>query len=174
MTFKKLTLDGTHGGRHEPKPPGTPALLQRHVTGGRIAGAPERATAHDGAHPDSPVVVLIVEDEEPIALALAYIVEDAGYIPIVASQGRQALELARAQHPALILTDLMMPQMSGKEFILALRREWQEQGWPLPPIILMTAASMRAALGVEADATLAKPFEIEQVEALLRTYLPVL
>lgn len=133
---------------------------------------PESEAAYDGVHPESANVVLIVEDEEPIALALAYIVEDAGYIPMVASQGRQALELARIQRPVLILTDLMMPQMSGGEFILALRREWRQHGWPLPPIILMTAASMRTALGVDADATLPKPFDIEQVEDLLRTYLP--
>ena len=46
-----------------------------------------------------------------------------------------------------------------------------KRGWPPPPIILMTAAPARAALDVDADGTLPKPFEIEQVEDLLHTWL---
>jgi CheY-like chemotaxis protein len=58
-------------------------------------------------------IILIVEDEEPIVQALALILEDCGYQMLLASNGRQALELARTHQLALIITDLMMPQMTG-------------------------------------------------------------
>ncbi|HKB46533.1 MAG TPA: response regulator, partial [Ktedonobacterales bacterium] len=49
-------------------------------------------------------LILIAEDEEPIAQAMSFIVEDAGYTPMIATNGRQTLELARAHQPLLIIT----------------------------------------------------------------------
>ncbi len=57
---------------------------------------------------------LVVEDEPPLAELLARLVEELGYTPVVASHGRQALELARERLPALVLTDLMMPYLDGQ------------------------------------------------------------
>lgn len=114
-------------------------------------------------------VVLIAEDEEPIADALAYLVQSVGHRAVVAVHGAAALELARAHRPDLIITDLMMPQMSGEELICALRQTWLDT---TPPIVLMTAAGRRYAEAAGADAVLLKPFEIEEVEALLRRFLP--
>ncbi|HLJ82186.1 MAG TPA: response regulator, partial [Ktedonobacterales bacterium] len=88
-----------------------------------------------------PALVLIVEDEQPIAEALSFMVEDAGYTTIIASHGQQGLEIARARRLALIFTDLMMPRMDGAAFIAALKAEAAKDGaLPPPPIILMTAA----------------------------------
>ena len=115
-----------------------------------------------------PPIVLIAEDEEPIALALSYIVEDLGYLPLIAAHGEEALELARLRHPALIISDLMMPRMSGREFITALR---QSAGATSPPIILMTAAGPAYLTDIDADAVLPKPFDIATVEALLQRFL---
>ena len=116
-----------------------------------------------------PLIVLIVEDEEPIAVALSFIVEDAGYLSLVAPHGVTALELAAKVHPALIITDLMMPRMAGRELIAALR----EDGSALRdiPIILMTAAGEDMAAGVGADALLPKPFDVAEVEELLQRFL---
>lgn len=113
-------------------------------------------------------VVLIAEDEEPIADALAYLVQSAGYRAVVAVHGAAALELAQAHRPDLIITDLMMPQMGGEELIRALRQTWPGTA---PPIVLMTAAGRRYAEAAGADAVLLKPFEIEEVEALLQRFL---
>jgi DNA-binding response OmpR family regulator len=113
--------------------------------------------------------VLIVEDEEPIALALSFLVEDMGYMPLTASNGKEALELARTRHPALIITDLMLPQMTGKELIVILRQEAHADSWV--PIILMTAAGRAYTNDSGADAVLLKPFDIPGVEALLRRFL---
>ncbi|MEO7002536.1 MAG: response regulator [Ktedonobacterales bacterium] len=113
-------------------------------------------------------LVLIAEDDEPIAFALSLVVEDAGYAVTVAGDGRLALALAQEQHPALIITDLMMPGMTGQQFIAALRRNVQNR---LPPIVVMSAADPDLAEEVDADAFLSKPFEIEQVERLLQQFL---
>jgi DNA-binding response OmpR family regulator len=113
-------------------------------------------------------VVLIAEDEEPIAEALAYVVQDAGYRAVVAVDGKAALELAHAHRPDLIITDLMMPLMGGEEFIRALRETWQ--GTP-PPVVLMTAAGPRYAEAAGSDALLLKPFELKEVEELLCRFL---
>ncbi|HEX6799728.1 MAG TPA: response regulator [Ktedonobacterales bacterium] len=123
------------------------------------------------SEPRDPYLVLIAEDEQPIAEALAMIVADAGYTPLIASQGKQALELTRAQHPALILTDLMMPLLNGAQLIAAIRADAELDNHHPPPIVLMTAGGVRRALEVNADALLKKPFEIAEVEALLGRFL---
>src|SRR5258706_13843536 len=110
----------------------------------------------------------MAEDEEPIAQALAYLIEDAGYMPVVAVHGKAALEMALAQRPDLIITDLMMPQMSGKEFISALRAALDTA---TPPIILMTAAGRRYTDAAGPNGLLGKPFELSEVENPLERYL---
>lgn len=117
------------------------------------------------------LIVLIAEDEEPIAQAIAYIVEELGFIPAVAIHGKQALELARTSRPALIITDLMMPQMTGAELIRAVRDDAERQHYLAPPIILMSAAGKQYIDSADADAFLPKPFDVAQVEALLDHYL---
>jgi CheY-like chemotaxis protein len=119
----------------------------------------------------TPRLVLIVEDEEPIAEALEYIVEDHGYEVLIAQHGKQALELLREHHPELIITDLMMPQMNGAELIAEIRAAAECNGQPPVPVVLMTAAGGRYSAGVKADATLPKPFDIEQVDRVLRRFL---
>lgn len=122
--------------------------------------------------PRTPTLVLIVEDEAPIAEALSLIVADAGYSPLVARHGMEALELARARKPALVITDLMMPRMDGAGLIAALHAEASTNGAdPAPPIVLMTAANLQLAREAGADAVLRKPFDISDVEKLLRQFL---
>jgi DNA-binding response OmpR family regulator len=112
-----------------------------------------------------------VEDEEPIAEALAYIVTDAGHVPLRAKHGKQALEIARARRPDLIITDLMMPVLDGAELIAALHAESRDDTSSVPPIILMTAGGLHRAQKAGADEVLAKPFDVATVEELLRRYI---
>lgn len=129
-------------------------------------------TERDGERAMSPPVVLIAEDEEPIAQALAMIIEDFGYAVVVATNGKEALELARVHHPALIITDLMMPLMSGADLIAALRADAARDNHHAPPVVLMSAAGGRYMAPVGADDTLPKPFDMRQIEAILARYLP--
>ena len=128
------------------------------------AGPEESATTGAADRP----LVLIVEDEAPIAEALAYVVEDSGYRTMVAPDGKAGLARALQHRPALIFSDLMMPRMSGPEFIGALRAALDGAA---PPIVLMTAADPQFAREAGADSILKKPFELATVEALLRRFL---
>ena len=116
-------------------------------------------------------LVLIAEDEEPIAEVVATVVEDAGYTPRLAAHGREALELARAEQPALLITDLMMPYLNGAELIAALRSDAAAGGQAPLPVILMTAAGPAQARAAGADAVLRKPFELLELDALIRRFL---
>jgi CheY-like chemotaxis protein len=112
-------------------------------------------------------LILIAEDEEPIAEAMSFIVEDAGYTPLIATNGRQALELARANQLLLVITDLMMPYLDGTQLIKAIHADAELDGHAAPPILLMTAAGMKHAQEAGADAVMRKPFNIEELEAMI-------
>jgi DNA-binding response OmpR family regulator len=127
-------------------------------------------TDHDKSHTSKQLaLVMIVEDEIPIAEALALIVEDAGYAVILATSAHTALDhLDAGARPMLIITDLMMPRMDGADFIHAVRALL---GHEAPPIILTTAGDHAIAALAQADALLYKPFSIRKVESLLHRYL---
>jgi len=141
-----------------------------------VSGADTGASTHRRAKDDSiatgvPLLVLIVDDEGPIAESLAFMVEDEGFPTMVAKHGREALEMAQTRWPALVFTDLMMPHMNGTNLIAALRATAAEHGYPTPPCILMTAAGSRPAEAAGADVVLHKPFDLTEVEDLLTRFL---
>ena len=78
--------------------------------------------------------ILIVEDEALIADSLTYLLEEAGYSVAVAADGREGLERALEAPPNLIISDFMMPRMSGVEMIKRLRAAGNTT-----PVILLTA-----------------------------------
>ena len=116
-------------------------------------------------------LVLIAEDEEPLADLVRFVVGEAGYAPLVALNGREALALARERRPVLLIADLMMPHLDGSELIAILRADAADGGAPVPPTILMTAADMARARDAGADAVLRKPFHLADLAALLRRFL---
>ncbi len=116
-------------------------------------------------------LILIAEDEPPIAEVVAEVVRELGCTPLVAADGLQALEIARARCPAVLITDLMMPHLSGADLIAALHNEPSAPTAPAPRIILMTAAGRQAAHTAGADAVLLKPFDLDALESLLRRFL---
>ena len=112
-------------------------------------------------------IVLLVEDEAHIAEALAFLIEDIGYDVRIVPNGKVALEAIGEDTPDLVITDLMMPQMTGVELLHALRAD----GHSTLPVVLMSAAGRSHVAGLGADAVLSKPFELAEVEALLRRFL---
>src|SRR5262249_41266101 len=116
-------------------------------------------------------LVLIAEDEEPIAEAIAFLVQENGYTPLIANNGRLALEFARARHPVLVITDLMMPYMDGDELISTLRADAALDNHVAPYTILLSAAGLRRMRNAGADAILPKPFELDDLERLLRQFM---
>ena len=63
------------------------------------------------------VTILVVDDESSIAEMVGEVLDTAGYRVLQASNGRMALAIARREHPALVLTDRMMPEVDGIEFV---------------------------------------------------------
>ncbi len=115
--------------------------------------------------------VVIAEDDVPIATVVAAVIEDAGYHAIVARDGREALELARSVEPVLIITDLMMPNLSGADLIAALRNDAVDKQRAPIPVILMTAVNPTVARRAGATALLLKPFDLDQLDSLVQACL---
>lgn len=118
-----------------------------------------------------PYLVLIVDDEESIASSLAAFVEMLGYPVIIALHGKAALTLAHHRWPALVITDQMMPYLTGAQLIAALIEEAKQTQQPMPITILITAASRRVTEQSHADVVIGKSFELGTIEDLLKRFL---
>lgn len=90
--------------------------------------------------------------------------EGAGYEVIEAAHGAAALERAKASPPALVVTDLMMPVMGGRELIDRLRSDPDMASIPI--LVLSANGNLRAG---SADAALNKPFDIDELVETVRT-----
>jgi DNA-binding response OmpR family regulator len=103
---------------------------------------------------------ILVVDDEPDALELIEVnLKGAGFDVLSAASGRQALEKARAALPALVLLDVMLPEVDGLEVCKSLRRDPKTA---FIPIIMLTAraAEIDRVVGLElgADDYITKPF----------------
>ncbi|WP_022704445.1 response regulator transcription factor [Pseudorhodobacter ferrugineus] len=116
--------------------------------------------------------VLVVEDEDNIALALDYLMTREGYAHDRVANGGEALARIRTMHPDLVLLDVMLPEMSGYEIC---------QGMRLDPdladikILMMTARGSaierKKGLALGADGFISKPFELTELRAEVRRLL---
>jgi CheY-like chemotaxis protein len=140
-------------------------------TGADMEHGQQGRGGHSRPRPPEPYLVLIAEDDEPLAEALALVVADAGYTALRAAHGREAFDLYRQRRPALIITDLMMPYMSGAELIVAVKKKAASNRDPAPSFIVVTTVSWRLAQEAGADAIVQKPFDLDQIEVLLLRYL---
>ncbi|MFN0151063.1 MAG: response regulator [bacterium] len=91
------------------------------------------------AHPPCPV--LVVDDEAAMRELLRRALQSEGWAVAEAADGRAALARVAENRPALILLDLMMPNMDGFEFLAHLRKE---SGWRSIPVIVITAKELAA------------------------------
>jgi two-component system phosphate regulon response regulator PhoB len=121
---------------------------------------------------------ILVVDDEPDALELIqYNLRAAGYEVVTAADGEEALKKARASQPALVILDVMLPEIDGLEVCKALRRE---PATAAIPIVMLTAkaAEIDRVLGLElgADDYVTKPFSprelVLRVKSLLRRRVP--
>jgi len=116
------------------------------------------------------VKLLVVEDEERIALFLEKGLTAHGYAVEWASTGAEALQLGTGKDIALVILDLKLPDRDGLEVLAALR----EQGLTVPVLILSARAQVTdrvRGLDLGADDYLAKPFAFEELLARLRVRL---
>jgi DNA-binding response OmpR family regulator len=117
--------------------------------------------------------ILIVDDEPPILDLVRFTLEDAEVRVVEASDGVEALALARRLRPDLILLDVHMPRLDGLEACRQIRRD---PALAQTPIVMLTAAGQEAdrARGREAgaDEYLTKPFSPLALLALVEALVP--
>ena len=113
--------------------------------------------------------ILVVDDEPQIRRALAVNLRAREYDVDLAESGEEALRLAAAHHPDLILLDLGLPGIDGIDVVRGLR------GWSSVPIVILSVreaeADKVAALDAGADDYVTKPFGMDELLARLRASL---
>lgn len=113
--------------------------------------------------------ILVVDDEPQIQRFLKPSLAAAGYEVVEVGTGAEALKAVATQAPDLVILDLGLPDMDGKEVIASLR------GWSDIPIVILSARDREsekiAALDLGADDYIEKPFGIGELTARIRTAL---
>jgi two-component system KDP operon response regulator KdpE len=109
---------------------------------------------------------LVVDDDRALARALAINLKARGYQVDVALTGREALSLAAAHPPDVVVLDLGLPDLDGIEVLTGLR------GWTSVPVLVLSAREDQrekvAALDAGADDYVTKPFGMDELLARLR------
>lgn len=115
--------------------------------------------------------ILVAEDDRGTQRLMQDTLADAGYEPILAADGQQALELLACRHVDLMVVDVMMPRLDGFALLSRLRRSGSQM-----PVLILTAkeaqADKRQGLRLGADDYMTKPADEEElllrIGALLR------
>jgi two-component system alkaline phosphatase synthesis response regulator PhoP len=113
--------------------------------------------------------ILVVDDEPEIVRLVRAYLEQAGYRVVIASDGQEALHVARREKPDLVVLDVLMPRLDGLEFTRRFRSE------RYVPIIMLTARAEETdrIVGLEmgADDYVTKPFSPGELVARVRAVL---
>lgn len=118
--------------------------------------------------------ILVVEDEDNIAIALDYLLRREGYNQSRLATGAGAVELIRKNKPDLVLLDVMLPEVSGYEICQSVRAD---PDCADVRILMMTARGSamerRKGLAMGADGFISKPFELKELREEVRKILAV-
>jgi two-component system, OmpR family, response regulator RegX3 len=113
--------------------------------------------------------ILIVEDEPSLADSVRYNLVREGFDVTIAVDGREAIEAFRRERPALVILDLMLPEVSGLDVCRTIRDESDV------PIIMVTAKDSEAdkvtGLELGADDYVTKPFSVRELVSRVRAHL---
>ena len=116
--------------------------------------------------------ILIVEDEKDIVKMLEYTLKKEGYATLSSRNGEMALDIARKEHPDLILLDIMLPGIDGLEVCKILKSDTKTAA---VPIIMLTAKGQESdkVVGLElgADDYVTKPFSPRELAARIKAVL---
>ncbi|CAN1211342.1 response regulator transcription factor [Tumidithrix helvetica PCC 7403] len=116
--------------------------------------------------------ILLVDDEPGLREAVQAYLEDSGFLVRVASNAREAWQLLEQITPDLVITDVMMPQVSGFEFLKQMRTD---DRFVSLPVVFLTAKGMTSdrIAGYQAgcDGYLSKPFDPDELVAIVENLL---
>jgi DNA-binding response OmpR family regulator len=116
--------------------------------------------------------ILVVDDEASVRHLLQVMLTTEGYQPLLAANGAEALQIAHEHLPALVLLDWMMPILDGIATLQALRND---PATARLPVVMLTArqgdSDMAQAMVQGADFYITKPFEAEEMLAVVRRFV---
>ncbi|MDY0091530.1 MAG: response regulator [Candidatus Vecturithrix sp.] len=116
--------------------------------------------------------ILIVEDEPGMIELLTVALEDEGYVISIANNGHQGLRKVEEEHPDLIISDVMMPDMNGYDFCEQLRANPKTAAIPFIFLTAKKDVSDRVrGLNLGADDYISKPFHVVEVVARIKTLM---
>ncbi|MBC7917364.1 MAG: response regulator, partial [Rhodoferax sp.] len=118
------------------------------------------------------VKIVIAEDETDIRNNLRMLLGMEGFTVFAAPNGKEALELVRLHQPDMVLSDVMMPQMTGHALLQAIR---EDPALAPTPVVLLTARAdrndVRDGMNLGADDYLTKPFQREELLTCIRAQM---
>ncbi len=120
-----------------------------------------------------PTHILLVEDDASLSAVLADYLRSKSYVVETAMDGKDAWDLIRIKHYDLVVSDIMMPHMSGTELLKLIRGQYMEL-----PVVMLSAKNSRDdimyAYGLGCDDYMTKPFSMDilicKIEAVMRRY----
>ena len=116
--------------------------------------------------------VMVIEDEDNIAIALDFLLTRDGHDHSRLATGAGAIEALRATHPDLVLLDVMLPEVSGYQIVQDLRADPSLRD---VRVLMMTArgSAIERKRGIElgADGFISKPFELKDLRSEVRRLL---
>jgi len=118
------------------------------------------------------VAILLVEDYPDTRALMQLILESAGYTVTAKENGADALEFLAQSIPDLIMTDLMMPRVSGIELIKHVKSKAELAGTPIIAMTAYSSGPVAKAKEAGADAILNKPLDIETISSTIKRLIP--
>ena len=116
--------------------------------------------------------ILVADDDPDILSIVSMSLETQGYTVHKATNGREAVDLARQHHPDLILMDMMMPVVSGYEAVGELKADATTKDIVIVGLSAKAMATdMERATDVGIDGYITKPFRIAQILSVVESYL---
>jgi len=116
--------------------------------------------------------ILVADDDPDILSIVSMSLETQGYTVYKATNGREAVDLAKQHHPDLVLMDMMMPIVSGYEAVTELKADAATRDITIVGLSAKAMATdMERATDIGIDGYITKPFRIAQVLSVVESYL---
>jgi len=116
--------------------------------------------------------ILVADDDPDILSIVSMSLETQDYTVYKATNGREAVDLARQHHPDLILMDMMMPVLSGYEAVVELKADATTKDIVIVGLSAKAMATdMERATDVGIDGYITKPFRIAQILSVVESYM---
>jgi len=117
--------------------------------------------------------ILVVEDHADLLYLFTRVLESLGYTVVSATHGSEGVEKAAKEKPHLILMDIMMPGMDGREATRRIRSNPETQDIPiLAATVLNRRSELQTCIEAGCNDWLVKPFSGQDLQRKIQTYIP--